>query len=159
MAAYAECVLSFITQLGIGRPHVLGLSLGSVVAQELYRLQPRLPATLVLASAYAGWKGSLPADVVQQRLELTVRQTYSPPKQWVGNWVRGLLSDSALLGLVEEVSAMVCAFHPIGARAMTRAGAEADTRDLLPQIEVPTLLIYGARTCDLQSTSPTKSMD
>jgi pimeloyl-ACP methyl ester carboxylesterase len=152
MAAYASCVLSFITRLGLDRPHVLGLSLGSVVAQELYRLQPRLPATLVFASAYAGWGGSLPADLVKQRLDLTLGQTYLPAEQWVGNWVKGLLSDAAPAELVERVSAMVSAFHPIGARAMTRAGADADTRDVLPKIDVPTLLIYGDK--DVRSPLP-----
>lgn len=143
MAAYARCVLSFIKRLGFDRPNVVGLSLGSVIAQELYRLQPELPATLVLASAYAGWGGSLPADVVKQRLDLTIRQTYLPSEQWVGNWVKGLLSETAPAALVERVSTMVSAFHPVGARAMTRAGADADTRDVLPDIKVPTLLIYG----------------
>jgi pimeloyl-ACP methyl ester carboxylesterase len=33
-------------------------------------------------------------------------------------------------------------FHPAGFRAMARASAE-DLRDALPQISVPTLLVYG----------------
>jgi pimeloyl-ACP methyl ester carboxylesterase len=143
MSAYASCLLAFIRRLGFDRPNVVGLSLGSVVAQELYRLQPKLPAKLVLASAYAGWHGSLPADVVQQRLDMTIGQTYLPAEQWVGNWVKGLLSESAPAHLAELVATMVSRFHPVGARAMTRAGAEADTRDVLPKIKVPTLLIYG----------------
>ena len=35
------------------------------------------------------------------------------------------------------------AFHPAGLRAMARASAE-NLRDVLPQIDVPTLLVYGA---------------
>jgi pimeloyl-ACP methyl ester carboxylesterase len=34
------------------------------------------------------------------------------------------------------------AFHPVGFRAMARASAE-DLRDVLRQIRVPTLLVYG----------------
>ncbi len=34
-------------------------------------------------------------------------------------------------------------FHPAGMRVMLQAFAEADLRDVLPQIKVPTLLIYG----------------
>ena len=34
------------------------------------------------------------------------------------------------------------AFHPRGFRAMARASAE-DLRDALPEIDVPTLLVYG----------------
>lgn len=144
--AFAEVVSSVIQRLGLQHAHVLGLSLGSAVALELYRLRPELPTSLILASAYAGWKGSLPADVVEQRLERTVRQTYVPPERWVKEWVvPGLLTDAAPSEMVADVSRMVSAFHPIGARAMTRAAAEADLRYVLPLITVPTLLIYGEK--------------
>ena len=46
--------------LGLERPHVAGISLGGALAIELYRRHPDLPRTLVLASGYAGWAGSLP---------------------------------------------------------------------------------------------------
>ena len=36
------------------------------------------------------------------------------------------------------------AFHPAGFREMARASAE-DLRDVLPRIEIPTLLVYGDR--------------
>ena len=40
--------------------------------------------------------------------------------------------------------------HPVGLRAMSNAFADADLRDVLPEIDVPTLLIYG----DLDRRSP-----
>src|SRR5215467_2080245 len=64
LPAYAECLAAFIDALCLGHPHVLGLSFGGGLALELYRRHPALPHTLILASAYAGWAGSLPADVV-----------------------------------------------------------------------------------------------
>ena len=33
--------------------------------------------------------------------------------------------------------------HPAGYRAMAHSMAEADLRDVLPRIQVPTLLLYG----------------
>jgi pimeloyl-ACP methyl ester carboxylesterase len=45
--------------------------------------------------------------------------------------------------VVEETAAMMRDFHPAGMRAMARAFAEADLRDVLPSIDVPTLLLYG----------------
>ena len=33
--------------------------------------------------------------------------------------------------------------HPAGALTMARSMAEADLRDVLPRIDVPTLLLYG----------------
>lgn len=145
MPDYAACLAAFIDRLALGRPHVLGLSLGSAIALELYHRHPAIPQTLVLASAYAGWAGSLPPEVVEQRLRLTIAQTYRPPAEWVAEWTRGLVTESAPADIVKEVSDMVSAFHPAGARAMTRAGAESDLRTVLPTISVPTLLLYGDR--------------
>jgi len=57
-----------VERLGLGRPHVAGLSFGCILALALHRRHPAVPRTLVLASAYAGWAGSLPADVTERRL-------------------------------------------------------------------------------------------
>ena len=40
-------------------------------------------------------------------------------------------------------SAIVSEFHPVGFRLMALSSAEVDTRDLLPKIDVPTLLLWG----------------
>lgn len=69
MADFADHQAGFIEVLGLDRPHVLGLSFGGSLALELFRRHPATPRTLVLASAYAGWAGSHPSDVVRDRLE------------------------------------------------------------------------------------------
>jgi pimeloyl-ACP methyl ester carboxylesterase len=66
---YADCLAAFIDALGLGRPHLLGLSFGGVLALDFYRRYPTIPRTLILASACAGWAGSLPAEAVEQRLQ------------------------------------------------------------------------------------------
>ena len=38
---------------------------------------------------------------------------------------------------------MLAEFHPAGYRVWARAFAEADLRDVLPRIGIPTLLLYG----------------
>src|SRR5512132_822070 len=45
--------------------------------------------------------------------------------------------------LVEEALAMMLDVRPTGMRPMLHAFAEADLRDVLPRIQVPTLLLYG----------------
>lgn len=45
---------------------------------------------------------------------------------------------------VDVFRATMQAFHPRGFRAMARASAE-DVRDVLPHVDVPTLLVYGDR--------------
>ena len=140
---YADCLAAFIDALGLGRPHVLGLSFGGVLALELYRWHPTVPRTLVLASAYAGWAGSLSAEVVEQRLQRALREADLPPEQWVRGYIQGFFTESAPAELIEEVAAMMSEPHPAGLRAMALAFGKADLRDVLPRIDVPTLLLYG----------------
>jgi len=144
MPDYARCLRRFIEALGLERPHVLGLSFGSTLALELYRQTPRLPRTLVLAAAYAGWTDSLPAEVVEQRLRQTIADLDLPADQVVAKYNSpGLLSQLAPAGLLVENAKIMSEFHPPGMKAMVRALAEADLRDVLRLVEVPTLLLYG----------------
>jgi pimeloyl-ACP methyl ester carboxylesterase len=113
LPGYAACLAGFIDALGLELPHVLGLSWGSTLALELYRLRPEMPRSLILTAAYAGWAGSLPPE------------------------------------MADELVGIMSAFHPAGARAMLHSMAEADLRDVLPTIDVPTLLLYGE--ADLRS--------
>lgn len=143
MPEYADCLAAWLEAVGIERPHVLGLSWGGALALELYRRHPRVPASLVLASAYAGWAGSLPVEVVKERLERGLSELDRPPEEWVAGYLPGLLTEAAPVALADEIVAMMSDLHPEGTRAMLHAVAEADLRDVLPRIDVPTLLLYG----------------
>jgi pimeloyl-ACP methyl ester carboxylesterase len=78
LADYASGLAALIESLDLGPAHVAGLSWGGTVALELYRHHRRLVATLILVDTYAGWKGSLPAEEVQRRVE-GLRQMLSAP--------------------------------------------------------------------------------
>lgn len=141
---YADTLAAFIEALGLKQPHLLGLSFGSGLALELYQWHPTIPRTLILASAYAGWAGSLPPEVAEQRKQQMLRLIELPPEQFAREFIPTLLTDSAPTELVNEVRAILSDFHPAGQRALVRAGfAEHDLRDVLPRIDVPTLLLYG----------------
>jgi pimeloyl-ACP methyl ester carboxylesterase len=45
--------------------------------------------------------------------------------------------------MVAELMLIASEIHPAGTRVAMRAFAEADLCDVLPRIEVPTLLLYG----------------
>ncbi|HVF07569.1 MAG TPA: alpha/beta hydrolase [Actinomycetota bacterium] len=144
MPDYAARLARFIGTLGLDRPHVLGLSWGSTLALELYRHRPDLPRTLTLTAAYAGWAGSLPAATVAERLSSSLHdlETMSP-EDFVRTWVPSLFGHRASLQVIEDYVAVMAGFHPRGVRQMLLAIAEADLRDVLPAIDVPTLLLYG----------------
>jgi pimeloyl-ACP methyl ester carboxylesterase len=142
MAGYADCLAGFVERLALGRPHVAGLSFGGALALELYRRHPGVPATLILASAYAGWAGSLPTDVAAQRLRQALALADLSPAEFVDALLPTMFSDGTPPETVEAFGASMLAFHPAGFRAMARASAE-DVRDVLAHIEVPVLLVYG----------------
>jgi pimeloyl-ACP methyl ester carboxylesterase len=150
MPDYADCLAAWLDAAGIERPHVLGLSWGSALALEFYRRHPDVPSSLVLASAYAGWAGSLPPEEVAARLERAEAELERPPEEWAPAYLPGLLTDAAPPGLAEELLAMMHDIHPAGTRTMLHAMARADLRDVLPHIDVPTLLLYG----ELDARSP-----
>ncbi len=140
---YADCLAAFIEALGLGRPHILGLSFGAGLALELYRRHPTIPVTLVLASAYAGWAGSLPPEIVEQRLQRALQEAELPPETWVRGYLDGLVTESVPVELSDELVAIMSDIRPAGMRVMAHAFSEADLRDVLPRIEVPTLLLHG----------------
>jgi pimeloyl-ACP methyl ester carboxylesterase len=52
-------------------------------------------------------------------------------------------TEGASHNLKEEMSAVVSDFHPLGFRLMAKSSADTDTTDLLPNIGVPTLVVWG----------------
>jgi pimeloyl-ACP methyl ester carboxylesterase len=140
---FADCLAGFVDALGLESPHVAGLSFGGILALELSRLRPALPRTLVLAGAYAGWAGSFPPDVVADRLRLCLHLAELPTDQLVASMVPTMFSDSVPAATVEEFAASMGGVRRGGFRTMSYACAEADLRDVLGRIQVPTLLLYG----------------
>jgi pimeloyl-ACP methyl ester carboxylesterase len=140
---WAVCLAAFLGALGIERAHVLGLSWGGLLAQELYRLDPARVLTLLLADTYAGWKGSPGEEVSRQRLARCARESSLPVPEFVARWVPVEFFADASPAIQEEMAAIVSEFHPLGFRLMARALAEGDTTDLLPTIDVSTLLLWG----------------
>lgn len=140
---YADCLAGLIDALDLEWPHVLGLSFGGGLALEFYGRYPTVPKTLVLAGAYAGWAGSLPPEVVQERLQRAVRDADLPPEQWLPTYLPGMFSQSAPQEMLDEAMSIMSEVHPVGMRVGLRGFAEADLRDVLPRIAVPTLLLWG----------------
>lgn len=140
---YADTLAALVEALDIQRPHVLGHSFGGGLALELYRRHPGLPRSLVLAAGYAGWAGSLPAEEVRARLQLALQLADELPRTITPRSVPGLFSTKLGAEQLDELAAVMSEVRAAGVRVMARAFAEADLRDLLPDIEVPTLLLYG----------------
>lgn len=144
MPEYADCVAGWLGAIGVDRAHVLGLSWGSSLALELYRRHPGLPSSLVLASAYAGWAGSLPPGEVAERVALGLAWADLPGEEIAAAFLPTLLTPDAAPDAVEDVLAVLRDVRGAGTLPALLSMAEADLRDVLPTIRVPTLLLYGS---------------
>ena len=147
---WADCLAELLGAAGVQRAHILGLSWGGLLAQEFYRRYSTRVRSLVLADTYAGWKGSLPEPIPEERLAACLRDASLPPGEFVPRYLPGMFGESATLQVTKELASIMSDFHPGGFRLMAAALAHADTRDLLPSIRVPTLLIWG----DADTRSP-----
>ncbi len=149
LADYADCLAALIEELALGPAHVAGLSWGGTVVLELYRHHPRLVATMILIDSYAGWKGSLPEDEVRNRVA-GARQLLAAPADQFDPTLPGLFAADPAPEFVPLLEQMAADVRPESLGTQLFVMAEADQRDLLPRITVPTLLIWG----ELDARSP-----
>jgi len=143
LAGFADGLAGLIEALELGPAHVAGLSWGGTVVLELYRRRPELVATLIMIDTYAGWKGSLPPDEVQARVEGARRMLSAPPEEF-DPALPGLFAGDPPAEYVPVLTAMAAEVRPASLGQDLAIMAEADLSDLLPQIAVPTLLIWGS---------------
>jgi pimeloyl-ACP methyl ester carboxylesterase len=144
MAEYADAVADLVGALGLGRVHLGGLSFGAGLALAVWSRHPGMLRSLVLAGAYAGWKGSLPPEEARARIDRVRRDLDRPPEEWVDDYLPGFFAGPVPQETTDAVRAEMLDVRPAGTRSMLSAFADADLRDVLPTIDVPTLLLYGA---------------
>ena len=140
---WADSLAGLLDAADVQAAHIVGLSWGGILAQEFYRRHSVRVRSLVLADTYAGWKGSLPEPIPEERLAACLRDASLPPSEFVRKYLPGMFSESPTQEVREELARIMSDFHPIGFRLMATALARADTCDLLPTIRVPTLLVWG----------------
>ena len=141
LADYARCLAALIEAIGLGPAHVAGISWGGTVAQELYRQHAELVATLILVDIYAGWKGSLPEAEVHARVAGVLKTLQGPGEAF--DPIPGLFAGAPPAEFLPLLDEMAAAVRPESLSNLLLVMAEADLRDVLPTIAVPTLLIWG----------------
>ncbi len=142
----ARDAAGLIGALELDSAHVLGISMGGMIAQELVLSEPQLIRTLTLGCTYCGGQGSVrTSEEVQQRIveaiasgdvERAIRASFE------ANFSAAFAADSEAwarflqISLRRHVSLEVIA-------EQTRACLEHDTSERLHEIATPTQLIHG----------------
>jgi pimeloyl-ACP methyl ester carboxylesterase len=142
LADYATCLAAVVEAVALGPAHVAGLSWGGTVALQLYRDRPDLVATLVLADTYAGWRGSLPVEEVRARVAGARRMLAAPADAFEPAFP-GLFAGGTPPAYAALLAEMAADVRPHSLATQLPLMAEADLRDVLARIAVPTLLVWG----------------
>jgi pimeloyl-ACP methyl ester carboxylesterase len=142
-AQLAADALAVLDAAEIDGAHVIGLSLGGMVAQELVLAEPERVGKLVLCSTTPGGPKSVPMP--QQTVALMGRQPELDPQEALRLFVVNALSPDPPAELVEEIVAYrsVNPPDPAGWWALAGAGAGHDAMARLGEIRVPTLVLHG----------------
>jgi pimeloyl-ACP methyl ester carboxylesterase len=143
MADYAERLVALIDHLTPESVHLLGQSWGGLLAQEFYRFYPERVRSLILSDTFAGSAVRPEAQrnaILQGRLDAVATKT---PAEMAAARLPMLVPDDAPEAIKQEIETMLAAIHPNGYRQAAIALHHTDFLDLLPTINVPTLVIAG----------------
>jgi 3-oxoadipate enol-lactonase len=141
LAADAAAVLA---AAGEQQAHVVGISLGGVVAQALAVAEPHLVRSLVLLATHTGGRESVPPEPVVARMVvdrggMTPRQAAeaSVPFVYAADTPRALIDEDIAVRMRMPTSAV--GYDGQLAGALSYRGSAS----LLPAVQVPTLIVHG----------------
>ena len=138
-AELAADALQVLDEAGVQRAHVLGTSLGGMVAQELALAAPERVDKLVLASTTPGGPESFPMPEQTVRL-MTNGATL---RQFVENALAPAADGELVERILRHREKTAQPFEAWSAQAA--AGASFDALDRIGAITAPTLVLHGTQ--------------
>lgn len=146
-ATMAGDAVAVLDAAGLERAHVVGTSLGGMIAQELALGWPERVDRLVLASTTPGGPRAYPLPEHTQKL--FARAPALAPEVALRLFVANSLAPATVTGRPELVDRMVALRladppDPAGWRAQLAAGSTFDAFGRLGSIAAPTLVLHGS---------------
>jgi 3-oxoadipate enol-lactonase len=141
-AEMADDVVRVFDEAGIERAHIVGTSLGGMIAQEL-ALRTERVERLVLVCTTPGGPSAAPMPKVTA--QLIAEAASMEPLVALRRFVENALAPGAPEELVERILAhrLRTAQPPAAWAAQAAAGMSFDAWDRLPELRAPTLVLHG----------------
>jgi 3-oxoadipate enol-lactonase len=143
VAEMAGDVLSVLDEAGLERTHVVGTSLGGMIAQELALAAPERVEKLVLVCTTPG--GPNAAPMPEPTVRLIAEAPTLDPLTALRRFVENALAPDPPEEVVQRILAhrLATAQPPAAWAAQVAAGASFDAWGRLGSITAPTLVVHG----------------
>lgn len=141
--SFAEILKKFLDQLQLKNIYILGHSMGSALAMELYNLYPEYVDSLILADPT---RGSAPLNNKQNEKSLQNRLnniSSLSPEELAKQRVTKVLSRFASDKTKEIAKSIMSEIRPAGYRSVAYSLYNVNQTDLYPLIHIPTLILCG----------------